>query len=1059
MTVFFDGGAAAGADACAVTPRGRRLGRENMKRRARVSGRTLTITRMPDGHIKTADISQSPDYTVTSTTDGGGQVLTAVEVAAIFWGSFWSTTPAPNPSSDTYYQAFTGLVTGPYLTGCRQYRGVGPGTMLGKFINDSTDPVDGYSDGDVVTMLTNFLDNNSSVPAPASGHTRFYAVVTPPGINNGLSGDIGQHQSFTYKGQKGFYCWVDSVGGLADTGSSDGVVNIFAHELAEACTDPNGDSILVNGSGVSNDEIGDTCNNEFAIVQMNGVKCNVQCYWSKADNACIIPLGHFQFLINKNTFGEDEVKEAIATTGGVFSNAFWLALDDFSIDTFNSFNLAIPTPDGPFRHVSGVSIVPSPATPGGPIPAQPIPVYEDASNTSLIQRIRFSFDVVFASPLTTPFDGSEYELTATFTTNGDVTPGAGSQDTVNFQLIAGADPYFSNIDPTDNAAVSYLSQDLRVFSVIKGASALPNDTSAPSFDASQSAYDYIQSLLGYLNGSTAYTKPVPPGSADPLNGLTDQTGFETGDSSVTPTDGHGHQNFNFAVARVRLTSSTQGPSSDAVDVRVFFRLWIAPSFDTDFDPNTTYPSSPAYPGLPHSPLPSSASLPPDPSGRQIRTTPFFATGQAGASDYDDTVANNNIRKLEIPVTPGQDSVWGYYGCFLDVYDTNNNCSYPGTHHCIVAQIAYDGAPVLFDSGTPKNPGNTDKLAQRNLQITLSGNPGPASTHRIPQPFDTRASLPFLDPQGVVLNQPDEIMIDWGNVPTGAKAQIFWPEVEAADVIALADRLYGTHRLATVDPHTLGFAAVKDGVTYIPIPPSADANMTFAGLFTVDLPLGVKKGQEFNVVVRRITTQSFTQVVIEKPAPRRAAPGAALRTHDDSNTRKWRVIAGAFKVKIPVTTEAEMLHPEENTLAILKARLAAMSPTYRWRPVTERLIEYVAGRVKGSGGDPGAVPPSLQGFPGRGPRPHPGPHHHPGEREHERTGKICGIIFDHFGDFEGFLLETREGEYRYASREQEILDLVQRAWRERLRLTVWSELDAPHRPLKLVLRDPPACLEG
>ena len=265
-------------------------------------------------------------------------------MVVIFWGKYWSQTPTPTP--DTYYQAFTGIVTGPYMTGLRQYRNVGPGTMLGKFINDSSDPKNGYGDSDVVNMLTTFLQNNSSVPAPASGHQRFYAVVTPPGLNDNEA--LGKHVNFTYNGVKAYYCWINSIGGLTDN-SSDGVVNTFSHELAEACTDPDGNSFLVDGkkpdgSSVNNDEIGDTCNNEFAIVEMNGVHCNVQCYWSKAAQMCLMPLGTLTFLINKNTFGKDEVQEAIKVNNGVFSNALWLALDGFSIDTFNSFKAAIPTP-------------------------------------------------------------------------------------------------------------------------------------------------------------------------------------------------------------------------------------------------------------------------------------------------------------------------------------------------------------------------------------------------------------------------------------------------------------------------------------------------------------------------------------------------------------------------------------------------------------------------------------------------------------------------------------------------------------------------------------------
>ena len=86
--------------------------------------------------------------------------------------------------------------------------------------------------------------------------------------------------------------------------------------------------------------------------------------------------------------------------------------------------------------------------------------------------------------------------------------------------------------------------------------------------------------------------------------------------------------------------------------------------------------------------------------------------------------------------------WAYFGCFLDVYDAGNNAKFGGTHHCIVAEIAYDDAPIPTTTpagGTP-SPANSDKLAQRNLQITLSENP--RSRRRpivIPQAFDLRPS--------------------------------------------------------------------------------------------------------------------------------------------------------------------------------------------------------------------------------------------------------------------------------------------------------------------------------
>ena len=86
----------------------------------------------PRGIVRRADSKEAesggdetfaPDYTVTSTTDGGGKVLTDVEVILIFWGSFWTSTPAPTPSSDTYKTAIEGIFSASDMNGLRQYRG------------------------------------------------------------------------------------------------------------------------------------------------------------------------------------------------------------------------------------------------------------------------------------------------------------------------------------------------------------------------------------------------------------------------------------------------------------------------------------------------------------------------------------------------------------------------------------------------------------------------------------------------------------------------------------------------------------------------------------------------------------------------------------------------------------------------------------------------------------------------------------------------------------------------------------------------------------------------
>jgi hypothetical protein len=112
----------------------------------------------------------------------------------------------------------------------------------------------------------------------------------------------------------------------------------------------------------------------------------------------------------------------------------------------------------------------------------------------------------------------------------------------------------------------------------------------------------------------------------------------------------------------------------------------------------------------------------DPSGQTLQTIPYFATDINGTHDYDGRNANENIRTVQIPAL--QDQIWAYYGCFLDIYDAAGNANLGGTHHCIVAEIAYSEAPIptTTATGAAPSPLSWDQLAQRNLQITLSENP-------------------------------------------------------------------------------------------------------------------------------------------------------------------------------------------------------------------------------------------------------------------------------------------------------------------------------------------------
>lgn len=763
------------------------------------------------------------------------------------------------------------------------------------------------------------------------------------------------------------------------------------------------------------------------------------------------PLGLLSFWVDKSVFGKDEVQDIINTNGGLIPNAFFVVLEGFNINSLNALGITIPAPTGAFAGLPGIKITPTPATPGGPIPANPIPEFEDPSNLNIPQRIRFSFDITFlnldAFPAT---NGSPVtaELEASANVGGSALPGA-SASTL-FELIGGEDPYFTNVDPSNVNDVFYLSQDLRVFTVNAGQAPV---SGAQAFTSDP--YGSLQSFLGFLNRTAAFTVPS---SSDPLNNLPGQTGYETADSSVTALNHANQQNYNFAIARVRLKGAGM---ASAPNVRVFFRLFVAQSCDTDFQPNTTYKSqlgtSGPDNGLPVFPLASGTGLV-DPSGQSLQTIPFFSTSAAGTHDYDSSVPNGNIRNLQLP--SGKDSLWAYYGCFLDVFDSSNNSKFGGTHHCIVAQIAFDQSPIptTTPAGVTLSPANFDKLAQRNLQITKSENPKSPATHIVPQAFDTRPSKPVASQPGDLTDYPDELMIDWGNTPPGSVAYIYWPQVNAGDVLTLANSLYSSHLLSVADPNTV-LCLVTDGVTYVPIPPATGVN--FAGLFTVDLPTSITKGQEFNILVRRVTTRRATLFqtsgMLPKGTSTQAKPAVAAvrRAVAPVKQTNWRYVVGAFQVKIPVTTKSGMLRDEENTLAVIKWRLENMSPLYRWRPVLERYLTYVTGRVQGLGGNPNLIPPSLQGAPG-GPVPPPHPHPHPlPAGEAERTGKVAALIFDRFGDFEGFLLRTESGqEHAFKGHEREVEELIRCAWRERFVISVVFHDHDPHRPVSILLRRAP-----
>jgi hypothetical protein len=302
-------------------------------------------------------------------------------------------------------------------------------------------------------------------------------------------------------------------------------------------------------------------------------------------------------------------------------------------------------------------------------------------------------------------------------------------------------------------------------------------------------------------------------------------------------------------------------------------------------------------------------------------------------------------------------------------------------------------------------------------------------------FDSNANALF-DPKTQIWSpqilkkdgRPDELMILWGATPAGSRASFYFPGTTAAEILAWAAKLYAVHNIKQVDAHTV--QVPTGGVTFLPVPQGTAVN--FAGLLSLSFPPTVHKGDQYDVTVRQITSEEFDPIVIE------ARTGGTPQQRPDGSFT-WRRTMGTFQLTIPVGTKASLRESEERLFAILQYIQQSIPTESRWFQVFIRYLQQIAGRVNGLGGDPTQIPPSGVGqIPGKGIRPH---------RE-EFAGKIAGLIYDHFGDFLGFLLETADCDVRrFESREVRMERVVREAWEIRATVHVIVELHRPHVRLK------------
>lgn len=642
------------------------------------------------------------------------------------------------------------------------------------------------------------------------------------------------------------------------------------------------------------------------IVDSNGRPCSRARFVRLSNQHCTV-------VADRSHFSHDEVEAA--AVGGVseIAPSFYLLIDGYT-----PTQLGITTTTPTAAEVQAFAPTFAFTDPGGgPVVANlaafATQMLLEVSDLNTPQRVTFEYGIRFTGTAMFPAIGATPEFrNVQMSVNVQ-----GHGCTNDITLFRQPNPYMLD-GPT-----SWLSADLRVFALRPGESQSGRMLDSTSPDA-----------LAYLSGFVTACDGAAP---SPMH-LFDQIATDQQDSRLYLSElREGDPVFNFAIARVRYRSL----GTTAPDVRVFFR-----SFTTQVT-SMAYATQ-TYPRNAAETLPVLGA-----SATDVLTIPYFGVSRTTVETTGDTVNTKPI-----PPNAGGDEVHRYFGVWLDFNQTTPRYTDPGDgvlksiqdlirgrHQCLVAEIRF--GPDAIPLGD--TPANNDNLAQRNLAIVESDNPGPTDSHIVVHTFDLRTTWPQKTKRDVRFEAAgdnetthgvrghdhaaefDELMIQWNGVPEDSEVTLFMPDLDADAILAAAARRTGPQRLERVDAHTIR-CLVAD-VNYVPLP--APSPMHIAGLITIRLPETVRVGERYNIVVRQLG----------------GLP---------------RYVVGAFEMFISVS-RSELIRPdEERTLAVIKHIAGTIKPASRWYSVFQRYVAVLGDKVRGVGGSPGQVNPSTTGEPPRPP---------------------------------------------------------------------------------------------
>ncbi len=621
-------------------------------------------------------------------------------------------------------------------------------------------------------------------------------------------------------------------------------------------------------------------------------------------------------VTDRSTFSHDEVDAALASASPArFDDALYVIAEGY-LPAELGITAAHPSPAALATFAPAVALTRDDGSTVPAMTARPssLLLEDDTLPAGVRQRCTFVYAIEFAGTGAFAVGGVVVEVQTVHATATKLAASASGTLTLTHR----PNPYLLD------GSTSWLSTDVRVLQIREGDTrfGLTMGADAPGFAAS---------LLAAFNAHASAAHPFDTIATD-QSASTLELSEKVGGKRV----------FNFAVARVRY----RGKALDAVGVRASFRLFTTAATGTDYRAASTYRRSSGTDPIALLGL----------QAGELVTIPYYAAARVDSSTTSLAAQTDPLNRRTIPHGSGGE-VQAYFGCWLDINQTAPqfpNRPAPadgpwplarrsvqqlirGMHQCLVAEVHVEGDVDPIPEGV--SPAAHDNLSQRNLAIVESDNPGSLATHTVQHTFEIKTTRPrrprsaiHASPAGddggecsCRQEAPDELVLRWGNLPRSTRMLVYLPQIAADDILQLRARGYEAHRLERVDDHTL--LCRPGDVTYIPLPEGRMENV--AGLLTLELPDGVRRGQEFNVIVQQVSG-----------SPRR--------------------VLGAFQVQAAVSDKAQLLRPETRKLAVLRHIQQAIPAADRWAPVFARYLDQIAERVRGFGGDPDAVRPSPSG---------------------------------------------------------------------------------------------------